>query len=513
MRKNAVFLGWILILTTFFTGCGNMTKNEISVDEVKKATVEAGAAIHDPQLLVGEDGKYYLFGTHMMAGKSEDLIHWDSFAEGVDKGNKLFDNLFDEEKTAFSYVGKNEEGGYSVWAPNVIYNKAMEKYVMYFCTTSSYIKSNICFATAEKPEGPYTYQDTILYSGFTSQTVKNTNFYEVMGENTKITDYVKNGGFNNIDWPNCIDPAVFYDEDGKMWMVYGSWSGGIFLLELDEKTGQPIHPETDETNNVNKYYGKRLVGGGHNSIEGPYIQYNEKNGYYYLLVSYGALNREGGYQIREFRSKTVDGIYVDAKGQEMQKVLDHTEYGVKMMGNYKFPSMDRGYMAPGGQSAFTDTDGKMYVVYHQRFDEKTEEHEPRVHQLFTNEDDWLVAAPFATMGETLSEKGYHKKDITGTYYILNHGKAISSKLKNAKETTLYANGTIKGDYEGTFEIADGSNNITVSIDGVDYKGVIIEMDDEAGNPVLCFSAVGDNNETIWGVHYLKNHTVSYANRK
>ena len=122
----------------------------------------------------------------------------------------------------------------------------MGKYVMYFCTTSSYIKSNLCFATADGPKGPYTYQDTILYSGFTSQTTKQTDFYDVMGEDVKITDYVKHGGFNNIDWPNCIDPAVFYDADGKMWMVYGSWSGGIFLLELDEETGYPIHPETDE---------------------------------------------------------------------------------------------------------------------------------------------------------------------------------------------------------------------------------------------------------------------------
>ena len=61
-----------------------------------------------------------------------------------------------EKKTAirqrFTYVGKNEEGGYSVWAPDVIYNKKMGKYVMYFCTTSSYVKSNICFATADDIE-------------------------------------------------------------------------------------------------------------------------------------------------------------------------------------------------------------------------------------------------------------------------------------------------------------------------------------------------------------------------
>lgn len=35
-----------------------------------------------------------------------------------------------------------------------------------------------------------------------------------------------------------------------------------------------------------------------------------------------------------------------------------------------------------------------------------------------------------------------------------------------------------------------------------YHGVIVEMADEAGNPVRCFSAAGNNNETLMGVHYL-----------
>ena len=208
-------------------------------------------------------------------------------------------------------------------------------------------------------------------------------------------------------------------------------------------------------------------------------------------------------------NRLIASIYVDAKGQEMQKVLDHSEYGVKMMGNYTLPSLDVSYMAPGGQSAFTDIDGKMYVVYHQRFDDGTEGHEPRVHQLFVNENGWLVAAPFAASGETLSEKGYRQKDLTGTYYILNHGPGINAKVKKGKEVTLHADGNIDGSLEGSFSVEDGSNYVTVTEDGVDYKGVIIEMDDEARNPVLCFSAVGDNNETIWGVHYLKEHTASY----
>ena len=122
-----------------------------------------------------------------------------------------------------------------------------------------------------------------------------------------MENYLRGRKYNHEACPNAIDPSVFYDGDGRMWMVYGSWSGGIFLLELDEATGKVIHPEADPENNVDPYFGKRLIGGGHKSIEAPYILRDEQSGYYYLFVSYGSLVRTGGYQIRVFRSETPDG--------------------------------------------------------------------------------------------------------------------------------------------------------------------------------------------------------------
>ncbi len=55
-------------------------------------------------------------------------------------------------------------------------------------------------------------------------------------------------------------------------MIMGSWSGGIFLLEIDPATGYPIYPVDDK--DADPYYGYRLIGGGHHSAEGPYIQYD-----------------------------------------------------------------------------------------------------------------------------------------------------------------------------------------------------------------------------------------------
>ena len=124
--------------------------------------------------------------------------------------------------------------------------------------------------------------------------------------------FLRPSQFNNLQWPNCIDPALFFDDEERLWMVYGSWSGGIFLLEIDKETGYPIHPASSPDNDTDAYYGKRLAGGMHNSIEGPYVLHEKENGYYYLFVSYGSLTSEGGYQIRLFRSQSPEGPYTDA---------------------------------------------------------------------------------------------------------------------------------------------------------------------------------------------------------
>jgi len=106
------------------------TKVESSTEDIesqiKKGGFSAGASVHDPSI-IKDNGTYYIFGSHMESAKSTDLRNWTSFSSGVNADNKLFDNLFDGEEdgdpAAFAYVGKNEEGGYSVWAPDVIYNK------------------------------------------------------------------------------------------------------------------------------------------------------------------------------------------------------------------------------------------------------------------------------------------------------------------------------------------------------------------------------------------------------
>ncbi|MBR6155628.1 MAG: family 43 glycosylhydrolase, partial [Lachnospiraceae bacterium] len=247
-RKNGIrYAGAAGMLGLLLCGCntgGAAVSQEPAVTPVSETpmeiTIKTGNSMnkiscHDPQVLYA-DGTYYMVGSHQVQARSQDLKEWQY------NGNKMFSNIYSGDLPAFAYVGKNDQGDYSVWASNLYYNATMGKYLMYFCTSSTYIKSTLALAVSDTPEGPYTFTDTLLYSGFETSTVDQTDLAEVLGEDADLSRYFKYGGYDNKKWPNCIDPAIIEDTDGKQWMVYGSWSGGLFLLEIDPATGLPIHP-------------------------------------------------------------------------------------------------------------------------------------------------------------------------------------------------------------------------------------------------------------------------------
>ncbi len=476
----------------------------MSFEGIKRGNVSSRATVHDPSIFKW-NGTYYIFGSHMDSGKGTNLKDWTQMSAGVNRANPVFGKIYDVFDQAFAWAGapsstvptdNADQGGEHVWAPDVIYNKAMGKFVMYYCTTSTWNASNLCYAISDSPEGPYEWQGALIYSGFTKSNIDKTNVLDVVSEDYANEHYYRGGGkeYNYRTCPNAIDPSVFYDNDGKMWMVYGSWSGGIFILELDESTGLPIHPEADPDNDVDPYFGKRLLGGDHKSIEGPYILRTEN--YYYLFVSYGALNRDGGYQMRVFRSENPDGPYVDMNGKTPYGA-GHAAFGLKLSGNYNLPSLAFPYKATGHNSALVDDDGKMYVVYHTRFDNGTETHKPRVHQLLLNKEGWPCMLPYQTRGETVSD--YTADQVVGRYYMINQGTAIDDVV--AQPVILYlleGGAACTRDAEGTWTI-DG-HYMTVTLGGKTYSGVFCAMPDEGGTDCMTFSAVG-SNESVWGVKY------------
>jgi len=485
---------------------GQTSKNTNSKRKLKykRKTV----SVHDPSIIKCEN-EYYVFGTHMTGAFSKDLQKWKYIGKGYNENNPIYENLFDEKIGAFEYAGRNANGTYSVWAPDVIYNKKRKKYAMYFCTTTSFVKSSICFAEAENIKGPYKWKQNLLYSGFENYNLPHTNVGDTTDNNKAMFRYCnEDGSYNYYEWPNAMDPCVFYDEDEKLKMVYGSWSGGIFLLEIDEDSGTIIHPK--EIYNKEKlisdaYFGYKLLGGGHHSIEGPYIYFDKETRYYFLFVSYGKLKREGGYQIRVFRSKKVLGPYLDMNGKSLTSEEDHEKYGLKLCGNYKLHDNEMAYMSPGHNSVLEDMDGKRYIVFHTRFENSSENHEIRVQQFTLNEDGWPCMFPYYTQGEDLEKNRVQDAEIQGKYEVLLHGISINSKIPELEYIELLEDHSIckikkegKENKIGEWNCLENTCYIQIIYDFVTYKGIVGKMKNESKEPILFFSAVGAN-KSIWGI--------------
>lgn len=335
-RCLAVLVLLILLLPAEGWASDGASGGSQEADEVKNGGMWMEAlspefrnvSVHDPNIVKAGDS-YYAFGSHIEAAKSADLLQWTSFTNGYQTpGNQLFDDLSANLSESFLWAGENDadsKGGFAVWAPAVMWNEyyvnqdgTRGAYMMYYSVSSTYIRSAIGYAVSSNLEGPYTYVDTVLYSGFTQDTAydpdsqvdkkwTNTNIKELMeeGELAEANSgwFNGDGSYNNALYPNAIDAALFFDADGKLWMTYGSWSGGIFIVELDPATGQVIYPGQDgvtpDGRLVDRYFGTKIAGGHTKSGEGPYILYDAQTGYYYLNVSYGWLGAGGGYNIRQ----------------------------------------------------------------------------------------------------------------------------------------------------------------------------------------------------------------------
>ena len=104
---------------------------------------------------------------------------------------------------------------------------------------------------------------------------------------------------------NAIDPGVFLDpNDGRLWLVYGSYFGYIRLVELDPKTGKRLNPN-DQPRDLAI------------NCEASDMIYHD--GWYYLLATHGSCCRgaDSGYNIRVGRAKKVTGPFLDNMGVDM----------------------------------------------------------------------------------------------------------------------------------------------------------------------------------------------------
>ena len=487
-------------------------KDVLGIEAIENLTVtktNGTVSVHDPSVVKDEKtGTYYIFGSHMAWAKSTDLCNWTTFTNNINTDYKTLFAKEAEWSARGTKAGSTYDVSGNLWAPDVIWNEEMGKWCMYMSVNGDNWYTSIVLLTADSLDGNWTYVGPVVYSGFTSAgEAALTDYSKAAGtfDDAAKTRYLQNRNGNRTYSMNAIDPCVLYDDDGNLWMTYGSWFGGIYMLKLDGKTGLRDYTYTYATidNESDIYQGLKIAGGQHCSGEASYIQ--KVGEYYYLFMSYGGLTANGGYNMRVFRSDKITGPYKDYSGDDARYTAGTNNIcgtvGVRLMTQYKWNTMDVAQVAQGHNSAFVDSDGKAYVIYHTRTNDGTEGHYVKTHQLFMNEEGWLVAAPYCYSGETLNENGYSAAKIAGTYdVIINEQNVDYANLKyiSPVEVTLNGDGTVSGKYTGTWSLTEGTPYVTINMNNQTYKGVavrqIIEGTDE---DTMCLTLLGTDEKEVW----------------
>lgn len=574
-----------LLLTAFtLLGlCSASAQTQVTTDEAKslyKLQSRGGTSIHDPSVVWDASTQtFYIYGSHYAGAKTKDFKNYTAISNyyqggysdnswaGTYNTYKAFQSnpthtvkrclpgsTVEEEVTLGSFDAGAFAATYAAegtpkwvsgcqWAPDIVYNPHMNKWCYYLSINGDNWASVVVLMTSDSPTGPFTYQAPIVFGGFNDQSYtvngesrkvdyKDTDLEVVLGSLSSIPGRYKKGKSWGSFWPNCIDPCAFFDEDGELWLAYGSWSGGIWMLKLDKQTGlrDYTYTYTGTASSVtaqqtsDAYFGKLIAGGYYVSGEGPYIQHI--GDYYYLFMSYGGFAPDGGYEMRVFRSDKPDGPYKDAAGN----LATYTGYqlnfgpkaatnrGMKLIGAMNgWGLMTVGETAQGHNSACQDDLGRTFLVCHTKFNDGTLGHAVRAYQLYLNKSGWLCTAPFQFDGETTTDETiattqpYSAADVEGYYYFLVHPyKLDHANMQEVTPSRIYlsADGKVTGDYTGTWSYTDeGASYIQLKLRPAGssaaiatYNGVVVEQTLEGSvAKTLCFTAVCNASGSSCGV--------------
>jgi arabinan endo-1,5-alpha-L-arabinosidase len=256
--------------------------------------------LHDPSAIVQCKDEYWLFSTGpgVPSYRSKDLETWE-------RGPRVFPEAGPAWVRA---TIPNNRNGNDFWAPDVI--RLGDRYLVYY-SVSSWGRNTSAIAlatnrTLDPAEPDYRWVD----EGLVLQSVAGRDDF------------------------NAIDPAPVLDADGRMWLAFGSFWGGIKMVELDPATGLRVAADSPIHSLAQK-----------DQIEGPYIV--RQGGHYYLLVAWGWCCRgvNSTYNIRVGRADRITGPYLDRDGRDMRD-----GGGTLLLGS------DGPFIGPGQPSVFSPPD-------------------------------------------------------------------------------------------------------------------------------------------------------------
>jgi xylan 1,4-beta-xylosidase len=272
----------------------------------------------DPHVIL-VDGVYYLYATTHGHGydayTSTDLVNW------KDRGS----------------VFRTPRGG--AWAPDVFHNKRGDgKFYLYYTddnpkASPGPLDKQIGVAVSDSPLGPF--EDKKVLAG------------------------------------GAIDAHLFQDDDGRYYLYYVEIVGGFKILV--QRMADPLTPEGERIEVMRPTEPWEMVSG--HVTEGPFIL--KRDGMYYLTYS-GTGANSPNYAIGYATSKSPVGSFEKyagnpiahrseaptvVRGRETRAQLGETGAQLAASGHDIY--------GPGHHCVVDAPDGKMWMVYHQKYDDRT----------------------------------------------------------------------------------------------------------------------------------------------
>src|SRR6478609_1279339 len=265
----------------------------------------------DPSVIRGRDGWWYAYATSdpLKAGDPPGAIHmartrdWSSW--------EYLGTVFDARNRP-SWATPTA----GLWAPDIRY--VAGRYVLYFTVTDTTLNpgddSAIGVATAPTPVGPWASSDKPV-----------------------VAPRPGNGGFL---W--TFDPAGFTDVQGRSYLYYGSYNGGLWVTQLTADGLTPVGSATQVAID--------------NRYEGSYVVRHD--GWYYLMGSAAncCAGPTTGYSVFAGRSRSPLGPFVDADGISLLASAVGGTTVLTQNGN--------AWIGAGHHAIATDTTGQTFIVYH-----------------------------------------------------------------------------------------------------------------------------------------------------
>ena len=301
MKNKKLFRIFSLLAnaTIVLTACGGETPQEEKKTPDKTPILTSGtysnplfvtsktgtyysSEIADPCVVRGDDGYMYAFATSGRALISEDGTQWQIFKENVIPRPSWGD-------------------GYAtnpiIWAPDVV--KVKDKWIYYYSLSAWGGPCGIGYAVADEIGGTFVDKGKL----FVSEEV---------------------GGEYSLGVYNSIDSQVIIDDDGKVYMVFGSFVG-IYMVQLTDD-GMGLYNGIAYQREHKVLIAGKSTSFNINSYEGSWI-FKKDNKYYYMgSTGTCCAGKDSQYRVMVAVSDNIAGPYIDSQGRSLQVIGDEA-YG------------------------------------------------------------------------------------------------------------------------------------------------------------------------------------------